>query len=91
MVIISYDISDDKKRAWFNKYIKQFGHMLQYSVYEIDNSERILNNIVTDINNKFMKTFDATDSVYIFKLSSTCEIQKYGYVRNEDSDLLIVE
>ena len=52
MVIISYDISNDKKRAKFNKYIRKFGHMLQYSVYEIDNSERILKNIITDINNR---------------------------------------
>lgn len=91
MIIISYDISNDKKRAKFNKYIRKFGHMLQYSVYEIENSDRILNNIVTDINNRFLKTFDETDSVYIFKLSPSCEIQKFGYARNEDSDLLIVE
>lgn len=64
--------------------------MLQYSVYEIDNSERILNNIVTDINNKFLKTFDQNDSVYIFRLSSSCKVQKFGYAQNEDSDLLIV-
>ena len=42
MIIISYDISNDRKRSKFSKYIKRFGHMLQYSVYEIDNSERIL-------------------------------------------------
>lgn len=65
--------------------------MLQFSVYEIDNSERILNNIITDINNKFMKEFDQTDSVYIFKLSGSCKVQKFGYARNEDADLLIVE
>ncbi len=91
MIIISYDISNNKKRAKFNKYIKRFGHMLQYSVYEIDNSERILNNIITDINNKWMKEFDQSDSVYIFKLSSSCKVEKYGYARNEDSDLLIVQ
>lgn len=91
MVIISYDISSDKKRAKFNKYIRRFGHMLQYSVYEIENSERILNNIIADIDNKWMKLFDQTDSVYIFHLSNACEIQKFGYARNEDSDLLIVE
>ncbi len=91
MVIISYDIADDKKRAKFNKYIRKFGHMLQYSVYEIENSDKILNNITADINNKFLKIFDETDSVYIFKLSATCETMKYGYARNEDSDLLIVE
>lgn len=91
MILISYDISDDKKRAKFAKYIKRFGRMLQYSVYEIDNSERILNNIIADINNKFLKTFDQTDSVYIFRLSNSCSIQKFGYARNEDYDLLIVK
>lgn len=90
MVIISYDISDNKKRARFSKYIKRFGHMLQYSVYEIDNSERILNNIITDINNRFIKEFDQEDSVYIFKLSENCKVQKYGYAKNEDTDLIIV-
>lgn len=64
--------------------------MLQYSVYEIENSERILKNIVTDINNKWLKQFDQTDSVYIFRMSSSCQIEKYGYARNDDADLLIV-
>ncbi len=91
MIIISYDITDNKKRARFNKYIRKFGHMLQYSVYEIENSERILNNIIADINNKWLKQFDQSDSVYIFKLSSSCKIYKYGYARNEDDELLIVK
>lgn len=91
MIIVSYDIANDKKRAKFNRYIKKFGHMLRYSVYEIENSERILNNIVTDINNKWLKQFDQTDSVYIFQMNSSCKIQKYGYARNEDSELLIVK
>lgn len=90
MVIISYDISDTKKRTRFSKYIKKFGHRLQYSVYEIDNSEKILYNIITDINNKFSKTFDQTDSVYIFHMSSTCKIEKFGYAKNEDDTLFIV-
>lgn len=91
MIIISYDISNDKKRAKFNKYIRKFGHMLQYSVYEIENSQRVLNNILADINNKWLKQFDQTDSVYIFKMSSSCEIVKYGFAKNEDADLLIVK
>lgn len=91
MIIISYDISNDKKRAKFSKYIQKFGHRLQYSVYEIDNSERILNNIITDLNNKFIKQFDQSDSVYIFQLSSSCKVTKYGYAKNEDADLIIIE
>lgn len=91
LIIISYDISDTKKRAKFSKYIKRFGHRLQYSVYEIDNSERILHNIVVDINNKFAPDFDQSDSVYIFQLSSSCKVQKFGYARNEDDSVIIVE
>lgn len=91
MIIVSYDISDDKKRAKFNKYIRKFGRMIQYSVYEIDNSERILNNIITDVNNKFKNEFDQTDSVYIFKMSKSCEIHKFGYAKNEDQELFIVK
>lgn len=91
MIIVSYDISDDKKRAKFNKYIRKFGHMLQYSVYEIDNSEKILNNIVADLSNKWLKQFDQCDSVYIFQMSNSCKIMKYGFAKNEDTDLLIVK
>ena len=90
MVLISYDISDTKKRNRFNKYIRKFGKRLQYSVYEIENSDRILRNIIDDLNYKFIKTFDESDSVYIFNLSKSCEIIKYGYASHEDEDLLIV-
>lgn len=47
MIVVSYDISDDKLRTKFSKYLSKFGHRLQYSVFEIDNSTRILNNIVS--------------------------------------------
>ena len=50
-----------------------------------------ISNIIADINNKWLKSFDQSDSVYIFKLSPSCEVLKYGYARNEDSDLLIVK
>ena len=78
MVIISYDISDDKLRTKFSKYLSRFGHRLQYSVFEIDNSTRILNNIITDLKNKYERAFSQSDSVIIFKMSSSCEIIRYG-------------
>lgn len=90
MIIISYDISNNKKRTRFCRYIQRFGHRLQYSVYEIENSERILNNIITDLNNKFMKNFDQNDSVYIFQMSTSCKVTKFGYAKNEDDNLIII-
>lgn len=64
---------------------------MQYSLFEIENSERILNNITADLDNKFLKTFDQTDSVYIIRLNNNCDITKYGYAKNEDCDILIVQ
>ena len=90
MTLISYDISDDKKRTKFAKYLSRFGHRIQYSVFEIENSERVLNNITADLNNKFKKSFDETDSVYIFRLSETCKILRFGYAKHEESDIMIV-
>lgn len=90
MILISYDISEDKLRTHFSKYLKRFGHRLQYSVFEIDNSVKILKNIVYDINNKFSKRFQQSDSVIIFIMNESCEIIKFGYAKNEDSVLNIV-
>lgn len=90
MIIISYDISNDKLRSNFSKYLQRFGHRIQYSVYEIDNSEKILDNIVNDIKNKYEKRFEQTDSVYIFILSSRCVVKRYGYAKNEENDFMII-
>ncbi len=90
MVIVSYDISDDKLRTKFSKYLSRFGHRIQYSVFEIDNSKRIIDNIVNDLTNNFEKKFSQEDSVIIFKLSSSCEVLRYGYAKNEESDFLII-
>jgi CRISPR-associated protein Cas2 len=91
VVIVSYDISDDKLRAKFSKYLCRFGHRIQYSVFEIDNSNKLLNNIICDIENCFSKKFTEDDSVYIFKLSSSCEVIRYGFAKHEEEDVLIIK
>lgn len=90
IVIVSYDISNDKLRTKFAKYLSRFGHRLQYSVFEIDNSERIVDNIVNDLKNKYEKSFSQEDSVIIFKLSSSCEVLRFGYAKNDEKDFIII-
>ena len=90
MIIISYDIQDNKLRSRFNKYIRRFGFRLQYSVYEIENSQKVLDNISADITNKFEKLFSESDSVIIFNLSNTCKITRFGYAKNDDESIIIV-
>mgnify|MGYP000846988017 CR=1 FL=1 len=90
MIILCYDISNDKLRTQFSKFLSKFGYRIQYSVFEIENSDRILNNVLTEIKVKFEKRFSESDSVMIFKLSETCKIIKIGYAKHEDDSIIIV-
>jgi CRISPR-associated protein Cas2 len=90
MLIISYDISDDKLRTKFSKYLSKFGGRLQYSVFEIRNSERVLNIIMTEIKGRYENKFTQSDSIIIFQLGTSCRITRFGYAKNDESDLLII-
>lgn len=91
MIIISYDIADDKLRMRFAKFISKFGYRLQYSVFKIKNSKRMLDVIKAEIINNFEKLFKETDSVIMIETSETCKITNFGYAKNQESDIIIVE
>jgi CRISPR-associated protein Cas2 len=90
MIIVTYDISDDKLRTRFSKFLEKYGRRLQYSVFEIRNSDRILNIIISNLNGRFAKKFRQTDSVIIFRLKAGHEVLKFGYAANDDKDLIII-
>lgn len=89
-LIVTYDIKNDKLRTHFSKFLTKFGHRLQYSVFEIRNSERILENIKTKIVGSFESKFDQNDSIIIFHLGASTERICFGYAKNEESDLIII-
>lgn len=68
MLIVSYDISKTKTRTHFAKFLEKYGRRLQYSVFELKNSDRIVNIILLTIEKKFKKRFEITDSILIFRL-----------------------
>lgn len=90
MLIVSYDISNNRIRTKFAKFLVKFGYRLQYSVFAIKNSERILKIITSEITNNFEKSFDETDSVIIFHFDDRCKKTCFGYARNDDEDLIII-
>ena len=59
-------------------------------MFEIDNSEKIVNNIINDLKNEYEKSFSQEDSVIIFKLSSSCEVLRFGYAKNDEKDFIII-
>lgn len=90
MILISYDISDDKLRTRFNKFIRKYGFMRQYSVYEISNSEGKLHKIMWEIDTKWKNRFGESDSVIVIKTSATCRIKQYGFAKHDDDDIIII-
>jgi CRISPR-associated protein Cas2 len=88
MLIVSYDISDDKLRRQFSKMLEQNGGIrLQYSVFEVNNTKRIQEVLKIKIESKFAKKFDGGDSILIFETDNNKTI-KYGNAIHRDQDLL---
>ena len=90
MLLVAYDISNDKLRTRFAKFLDKFGFRLQYSVFQIKNSQRVLSNIISEIEGDFEKQFEQTDSIMIFNLSKQCKITRYGYAKNDEADLIML-
>ena len=92
MLLISYDIANDKTRTKFSKFIRKYWRRVQYSVYEIYNSERVIGNICAEIEGTYEKMFAKTDSVLILPISwpNESRIIRYGYAKNEELDYIFV-
>lgn len=88
VIIVTYDISNNKVRSQFSKFLEQYGIRIQFSVYEIENSKRIIDIVTTQIKTKFAPKFEASDSIYIFKTSMK-EATKYGSAAHLDNDLIL--
>lgn len=91
MLIVVYDIQSDRLRSNFAKFLKQFGRRIQYSVFEIKNSPRIIANIQTEVDIKYKKKFTQGDSILVFNVPDNANILRFGYPVNEETDLLIWE
>lgn len=87
MIIVSYDITDDKLRANFAKMLRSNGAVrLQFSVYELNNTKRIVDNLVETIE-EYSKRFTFDDSVILFDVSSD-KVTKYGSSIHRDKSIV---
>lgn len=88
MLVISYDIKNDKLRTKFSKMLTKHGAIrLQYSVYEVNNTNRVMANLQVIIEDLFAKEFGGDDSVIIFDVAGV-KLKKYGNAVHRDKDVL---
>lgn len=85
MLIVSYDFTNDKTRTKFSKFLEKYGWRMQYSVFVVKNSPRVLRNIITEINIRYKKLFKNTDSIVIFPVCLSCKakVVRYGCAKHE--------
>lgn len=89
MYLIVYDIEDDKLRTRFAKFLKRFGVRVQFSVFRIENSPRILDNVKVEIRSQFQDDFGQADSILIYKVPDDACVAKFGYPVDDETDLVI--
>lgn len=92
MLIVSYDFESDKTRAKFARFLEKYGWRIQYSVFQVRDSERILQNILTEVELVYKKQFTGADSIVIFHICEGCKkrVKRYGYARHEESDVVMI-
>ncbi len=74
-------------RSNFSKMLKENGAVrLQYSVYEVRNTKRIMDNLVAKIET-YSKHFTADDSVVIFDVDMN-KMSKYGNAIHRDKPVV---
>ncbi len=89
IIIVAYDISNDKLRRHFSEFLEKYGVRVQFSVFEIRNSSRVLNIVKQAIETKFKKRFEPGDSIYIFSANRD-DIISYGSAALLDNDLIML-
>lgn len=90
LIIVSYDIVDDKRRIKLAKKLCDFGKRVQYSVFECDLSREQ----IKDLTQKALKQINLEeDSLRIYRICNTCagEILSYWIKKGWEEDDVIVK
>jgi len=89
LVIVSYDIIDDKKRTKLAKSLLNFGKRVQYSVFECDlGSAKI-----EEMKKRALEFVDLEkDSLRIYRLCQACttQIESFGIKKGWESEDIVI-
>ena len=90
LIVVSYDIADDRRRTWVAKTMEDYGRRVQFSVFECFLEEDRLQKMKKTLA-KFMDLSE--DSVRIYRLCrkdrETIEVLGKGTVRAEEDVVVL--
>jgi len=88
--LVSYDITDDRRRLKLSKILLDYGDRVQYSVFECILDKKLLDKMIGSI---YKTVSEDEDSVRIYTLCAGCvkDIAVIGYGEvSEDKDVYII-
>ena len=83
LVLVIYDVSDNKKREKLVKCLKSYGVRVHKSSFECLLSKKLYKKMVKESNKIIDKK---TDSLRIYKMNNENKILNYGIGKNIDKD-----
>ncbi|NLL52654.1 MAG: CRISPR-associated endonuclease Cas2 [Peptococcaceae bacterium] len=87
LVVVIYDIADDKRRVAFAKYLQGFGVRVQRSAFECILPSSKYEKLIKGI----PKLISSEDQVRVYKLTSNADIKAWGSVDLiEENEVIII-
>jgi CRISPR-associated protein Cas2 len=87
LVVVMYDITDNKRRLFFSKMLKGYGTWVQRSVFECILTEKKFNHLVREIE-KFVLPHDL---IRVYRLAGNTTVKVWGPVGfTEEDDIIII-
>lgn len=89
-VIVSYDITEDKRRTKIHDILKSYGQWMQYSLFECD----LTQTQYAKLRSRLQKIIDPeTDSIRFYFLCGCCQnkIERIGGEAVRDNTIFFVE
>lgn len=87
LVVIIYDISDNKRRVKLSKYLQGFGFRVQRSAFEAIIDKKTYNKLIKGI----PKLISTEDNVKAYKLIGSGEVMSWGKAKDvEDEEVIII-
>ena len=81
--LVTYDISNNKKRNTLGDILETYGYRVNYSVFEIELSKTKLNKLLKQIDEKNLYDKDQ-DSLRFYHLCENCISKSFELLNRED-------
>ncbi len=86
LILIIYDIIDNKKRTKFSKLMEGYGNRIQKSAFEAKLTHKQYNKLLSEI----PKFCGEKDSIRVYKLTGKCQITSWGVTDVTDEDDVVI-